>query len=89
MLARKRCPRADELEALARKERVSSRVSKHVAGCDCCSQIVAHLRDEAQFIDELREAVTGLDDDTRAQLMEVCRKAVASAKGSKARPGRN
>ena len=73
MLAR-RCPRADELEAVARKQRVAARVSKHVDGCERCTQIVAHLRNEAQLVEELREAVTGLDDETRSSLLDACRR---------------
>lgn len=88
MLA-KRCPRADELEAMALEQRVPARVAKHVARCERCFQIVAHLRDEAQLIGELRDAVTSLDDDTRAKLLEVCREAAASVRRSKTKPGRS
>lgn len=70
---KKRCPRADELEALVTGRRVSSRVIKHVPNCETCYQIVAALREDAAMLAELREAANSLDSRTRQRLLDLCR----------------
>lgn len=88
MLTR-RCPRADQLEALASGRRISARIQQHVAGCPTCSDIVAVLREQAELLDELRRAVADdLDHGTREEILETCRKAVDARREPRRGSGR-
>jgi len=68
----KRCPRADELEALATEGRASVKIKRHVEACETCARIVTDLAKEAELVDTVREAVRDYDEKTCARVAEIC-----------------
>src|SRR5262245_5811299 len=71
-----KCPRADELEAVALGRDAPPRVRRHVAVCPTCTQIVAGLARDAELLTELRVAAEDdLDAEIREELLDACRAA--------------
>ncbi len=76
-----RCPRVNELQAMAMSRPVSTRIRRHVEACDVCTNALAALREDAEFTQLLREAArTELDEETRAHVLEICERAIENAK---------
>lgn len=71
------CPRADELHALVRGDKAPPNVSRHVARCDTCSQIVESLRRDVRLIEQLRSATkNALNEETHRDVLNACRAAL-------------
>lgn len=71
------CPRADELLAFAQDERVPSSITRHIARCDTCAQLVEYLRRDAKLISELRAATSlALEEDVQRDVLNACRSAL-------------
>jgi hypothetical protein len=79
-MLKRQCPRADELDALAQEQPVSTSVKRHARTCERCATIVAELKANADLVAELREAVSkALDAPTREHLNALCDRIAAKA----------
>ena len=69
----RKCPRANELEALVAGRSVAAGIKRHVEGCPVCGPIVAELRNSAELLAQIREATAeGPDAATRERVLEIC-----------------
>ena len=76
----KRCPSVDKLEAFARSETTSERLTRHVERCAQCHEITSQIRTDAELVVALRAAAGAgdLTDADRSRIQDVCRGAVDS-----------
>ena len=75
------CPRANDLEAMARSRPVSARVARHVSTCTTCRQIVEDLQRDATLLAQLREAATtGLNDSVHEHVIDICREVASEVR---------